>query len=373
MSHTLSVIVPVYNSEKYLHDCVESILAQTYSDFELLLVDDGSSDSSAQICDTYATRDDRIHVIHKSNEGQLSARRAGLQAATGTFVTCVDSDDVILPNMYDCLMTKLAQNDADIITSGFITYEDEAMTREKARTHDAAPAGIYRNGELHKLCTNMFVAYENCEPNRPLSNDEALSPIGEDLLMQTLCTKIYKKELLKKYIERVSLDIRSWEDLCYSLPPFADATCVEITHTLFYRYIPNPHSTTHTIQKELAFARSLRSMEAAERNYALCGESVLNAFYRKACMIFYMDLWKDYGESLVLADLDEATASDVFKRIVHAAQKENRMTNKRILRFLTPLSNGHVRAAVRYCMFSRFLTEVHVRISKKAAPKNNSA
>ena len=91
----ISVIVPVYKVEKYLDNCVRSILTQTYSDFELILVDDGSPDNCPKICDDYATNDDRIVVLHKQNSGLSDARNSGLKIAKGSFVTFIDSDDYV--------------------------------------------------------------------------------------------------------------------------------------------------------------------------------------------------------------------------------------------------------------------------------------
>ena len=94
----VSVIVPVYNIEKYISICVESLLMQTYSEIEIILVDDGSTDSSGQICDEFAMRDSRIKVIHKKNEGQVKARSAGMELSTGSYITCVDGDDWLEEN-----------------------------------------------------------------------------------------------------------------------------------------------------------------------------------------------------------------------------------------------------------------------------------
>ena len=91
----LSVIVPVYNTEKYLRECIDRILAQTFTDFELILVNDGSTDGSGAICDGYAEKDSRIQVIHQTNGGITVARKSGVRAACGEYVTFVDSDDWI--------------------------------------------------------------------------------------------------------------------------------------------------------------------------------------------------------------------------------------------------------------------------------------
>ena len=103
----ISIIVPVYNVESYLPRCIDSILAQTYTDFELILVDDGSPDNSGAICDEYAAKDSRIRVIHKENGGVSSARNTGLDFASGKYISFVDSDDVVHPQMYEILLSVL--------------------------------------------------------------------------------------------------------------------------------------------------------------------------------------------------------------------------------------------------------------------------
>jgi len=110
----ISVIVPVYNVEKYLPRCVDSILGQTFCDFELILIDDGSTDSSGRICDDYAAHDSRIRVIHQENRGQAAARNRALDIAQGEYIGFVDSDDYIHPQMYEILMRHAREHDADI-------------------------------------------------------------------------------------------------------------------------------------------------------------------------------------------------------------------------------------------------------------------
>ena len=97
----ISVIVPIYNVEKYLIKCIESIINQTYKDLEIILVDDGSTDSSGKICDEFATKDNRIKVIHKKNGGLSSARNIGLDICKGNYISFIDSDDYIELDMYE--------------------------------------------------------------------------------------------------------------------------------------------------------------------------------------------------------------------------------------------------------------------------------
>lgn len=122
---TISVIVPVYNVEPYLQRCVDSILSQRYTDFELILVDDGSPDNCGAICDEYAKQDCRIRVIHQENGGLSAARNAGLEAAKGEYLAFVDSDDCIREEMFEVLLQELKRTGADFIKSNFIPFSED--------------------------------------------------------------------------------------------------------------------------------------------------------------------------------------------------------------------------------------------------------
>ena len=115
----ISIIVPVYKVEQYLHRCLDSIVAQTFTDWECILIDDGSPDKSGAICDEYASKDNRFKVIHQENKGVSAARNAGLEAAKGEWIGFVDSDDWIEPNMYDYLYTTSQKNHPDCVICGF--------------------------------------------------------------------------------------------------------------------------------------------------------------------------------------------------------------------------------------------------------------
>ena len=120
----ISIIVPVYKVEKYLKKCVDSILAQTFSDFELILVDDGSPDNSGRICDDYAKKDARVRVVHKQNGGLSSARNAGIEVAKGKYLGFVDSDDYIAEDMYELLYKAIIKEEADLSICGiYDVYE----------------------------------------------------------------------------------------------------------------------------------------------------------------------------------------------------------------------------------------------------------
>lgn len=122
----ISVIIPVYNSEKYLPTCLESIFNSTYQDFEIILVDDGSTDNSGIICDDFAAKEPRIKVIHKSNAGVAEARNDGLKNATGEYVAFMDNDDVIHPRMFEILYNAISSGDYDfsMVLYKKIEYDD---------------------------------------------------------------------------------------------------------------------------------------------------------------------------------------------------------------------------------------------------------
>ena len=121
----VTVIVPVYNVEPFLDECVQSILAQTYHNIEIVLIDDGSTDSSGKMCDELSLKDGRIVVIHKPNGGLSSARNAGMEAATGDYYVFVDSDDVISPSMIGDMVSKALEYDTDIVSS--LITEDRSL------------------------------------------------------------------------------------------------------------------------------------------------------------------------------------------------------------------------------------------------------
>ena len=147
----ISIIVPVYQVEKYIRQCIDSILVQTFTDFELILVDDGSKDNSGKICDEYAEKDKRIRVIHKENGGLSDARNKGLDNAAGKYFMFVDGDDYIAPNMAECLYKKISEAKADIAACNYrYIFEDgkkDFSTENKAEVINANEIFYNRKNE----------------------------------------------------------------------------------------------------------------------------------------------------------------------------------------------------------------------------------
>ncbi len=128
MDSLISVIIPVYNVEKYLKQCIDSVIGQTYRNIEIILVDDGSTDSSGTICDNYAVNDSRIRVIHQDNSGAGAARNTGLKEATGDYIAFVDSDDWLELDAFSYMLTIINKNKADIVQCGFFDeYTDKTI------------------------------------------------------------------------------------------------------------------------------------------------------------------------------------------------------------------------------------------------------
>ena len=223
----LSIIVPIYKVEKYLEQCIQSILRQTFKNFELILVDDGSPDSCPAICDMYAKQDSRVRVIHKPNGGLVSARKSGLSTATGLYIAYVDGDDWISPDMYEIILNTAIINDADIVVTGYCEeYESRSVVRP-----NPAPAGMYKDTALKKLTETMLYT----------------GIFYEQDVIPSLWNKLFKRTLLLKNQHKVSDIIRMGEDAACTYPCLLDAKCVVIDKDFYpYHYRINESSMSHT-------------------------------------------------------------------------------------------------------------------------------
>lgn len=159
MKPAISVIVPVFNMETLLSRCLDSLLAQTFGDFEVLIVDDGSTDRSPRICDDYADRDSRVKVLHKKNGGVASARQTGLDTAIGEFVIHVDPDDWVEPTMLQELHAKAVSEDADVVICDYYvdTKEKTSLVKQQPSALDAKTILKELFQQLHGSCWNKLV------------------------------------------------------------------------------------------------------------------------------------------------------------------------------------------------------------------------
>ena len=232
MKEIISVVVPVYNAEKYLAKCVESILAQTYQNLEIILVDDGSIDSSPKMCDDYASKDKRIRVIHKENGGASSARNAGLNVATGEFVAFVDGDDYIEQNMYELLLSKQQEGNYDLV---FCRYnEDRSGT--KIHYYEKCLSDFCQSGSLE-----YFFYKGKVKDGSPIVNYHSVNVcIWRALFRREVINSIRFDENIKYLSEDMvfMLTILSQKDMKYGL-----------VDEYLYNYVLSNASTTHAAPK----------------------------------------------------------------------------------------------------------------------------
>ena len=197
----VSVIVPVYNAEKYLCKCVDSIVAQTYPNLEILLIDDGSTDKSPEICDEYQKRNKIIKVIHKKNGGVSSARNVGIEISTGKYVCFIDADDYVESNFIKALIDSCFC-DCDLVISGMIYDFGKKKTKSSIEKDIAVSLYEFKNlfDKLYKMClTNSpWAKLYNKNLLNGLAFDESVS-LGEDLLFNYLYLNKCKNIFISQY------------------------------------------------------------------------------------------------------------------------------------------------------------------------------
>lgn len=212
----ISVIVPVYNMERYLDKCVDSILNQTYKNIEIILVDDGSVDNSPQICDRYANDFDNVKVIHKENKGQSSARNVGLDVCQGEYIGFVDSDDWISPTMYE-KMFSLIQNNEMIVNIGMQEISDNGIV-VRSRIHDE------KNDSKQKLLSDILLHKSGA----------------------SVCTKLFPTKIVNKV--RFN-EQRLNEDLLFMVDVVDKIDCISYSSDVGYFYLNRNGSTSRVFGK----------------------------------------------------------------------------------------------------------------------------
>lgn len=217
MKKLLSVIVPVYNSGKYIKQCVNSILNQTYSDLEIILIDDGSTDDSGEICDKYEKEDKRVRVIHQENCGCIKARLSGLQNSNGKYIGFVDSDDWIDVDLYQTLMSVAEEKNCDIVSMEYTAVYGS----RKEKINDSVFFGFYeKNKNLDTLLSGMM--YEETEKRRGVQ--------------PSLWSKVIKRELLIDAYDKVDEKITMGEDAIIFYPCCLNADRIFIMREYKYYY-----------------------------------------------------------------------------------------------------------------------------------------
>ncbi len=249
----VSIIVPVYNVENYLDDCVCSILSQTYSDIEIILVDDGSTDGSADMCNAWAKKDKRIVALHKKNEGLNAARRDGFFASSGELVTFVDSDDVVATDYLETLRNALDETNADVAMCGYTEF----ASLEGLEYLPPADGGM---GEI---------VYE---PNRDTIMRWLIiggAPWQENMHVMTAWGKLYKRSVIEEVDWSLS-DFRANEDEVWTMQNFFNArNGISVVPNRGYGYRLNNKSITRAVYRNGYHGKELNKFDFIEKLYRL--------------------------------------------------------------------------------------------------------
>lgn len=250
----ISVIVPIYNVEDFLRPCIESILAQTYTELQIILVDDGSTDHSGEICDEYARKDARIEVIHQNNVGLSAARNAGLKVVKGEYVAFVDGDDYIHPQMYEVLLNALSEG----------KYDFSMILGKQVFGNEKPPQNL-------SAFTKSFLSQEKMMQS--LFNHIPWQSI-EEFQIHVVWNKLYKRALLKDEFFKET----GTEDTEFNCRIYQKASQAIIIHADMYYWVQRSSSITH--QKINA-----RYIDCAN-SYYLCLQNISkdNAAYRGYCL-----------------------------------------------------------------------------------------
>lgn len=228
----ISIIVPIYKVEKYLKQCVDSILRQTYKDLEIILVDDGSPDNCPDMCDEYAMTDNRVKVIHKKNGGLMSARQAGLRAATGEYIGFVDGDDCIKDTMYEKFAEAIEKYHPDMALCEFLY----AFPDRNEKSEQNLSQSYYDKKQMEDMIypTMLFKDRFYCFGINPCC-----------------WSKVYKKELLENNLYKVTPKIKIGEDAAFTYPCLLDADSLAYIGDYLYFYRINPQSMTKSYDENL--------------------------------------------------------------------------------------------------------------------------
>ena len=234
----VSVIIPVYNVERYLDRCLASVVDQTYRELEILVVDDGSTDGSGALCDRWAERDSRIRVIHKPNGGLSDARNAALDVMTGSYVLMLDSDDWLQTDAIECLYQLLEKEQADIAVGGWREVYEGDEAAQAVRTAALEAVGYTRREAL------LAIFYQKS-------------------LTHSAWGRLYRAELFDGIRYPVG---RLYEDLAIAYPLYGRVNKVVMTHRPFYNYLQRPTSILGNFKRQRTDVLDI--LDALEREVA---------------------------------------------------------------------------------------------------------
>lgn len=311
MDCTISVIVPVYNSEKYLKRCIDSILNQTYKAIELILVDDGSPDNCGKICDEYAKKDKRVRVIHKTNAGVSAARNSGLEIALGNYATFVDSDDYIEPEMYSNMMEKVHQYNCDVVMCDCIK---DFTDHSEIYTHDIR-AGFYDKEQLVNEYYPHLLMMENVEYPATISN----------------CLILFNRNKLGNL--RYVVGVRYSEDLLFGAQlVYNTDSFYYMKEQAYYHYYMNPTSATHkfTVDKW----NDYKTLHFEINKYFSECESFDFSHQIDLCLLFFV--YNSVSNIFSADNLEREKKFEIVKNILGDNEVRRMFSNIKVLKLPIP-------------------------------------
>ncbi|OXN01201.1 glycosyltransferase [Bifidobacterium vansinderenii] len=249
----VSIIVPVYNVSDYLNPCVSSIVGQTYDNLQIILVDDGSTDGSAAICDEWAAKDSRVEVVHQSNAGVSAARNAGLEKAAGEYVLFVDGDDTLDANAVSTVVSCARTGDYQIVFFSNTVDQSEHGELKSQRRNHMTPFGVTSNEEFRRKYAE-------------LSRNEYVCPPWN---------KLFSADLIRQVGATFPEDVRYGEDLVFDMPLYVAAERVALVDVPLYHYIARDGSAQSTFNPKW-FASRRRAYELLRPVAQRWDESVRN-------------------------------------------------------------------------------------------------
>lgn len=311
-----SIIVPVYNMEKYMRECIDSIIGQDCEDYELILVDDGSKDGSGKICDEYAKSADRIRVIHKENGGLASARNVGLDEAKGEWILFIDSDDFIEKGTLSFLKRTVKKNPADLYTFNLYKVNENGEVIGRDIHHIENYVEVIKEADKAKFLYERLLLYK----------------VGWEA-----CVQLFNREKITRNNLRFTDNSKVFaEDLLFSLEYY---TCIHKVYYIcnflyFYRQIGS--SIMHKLKEDTILPRL---MVLLDEFYTFCKKQkkkmVIKDFYKICFSLF------DFHIQYKLDSLKDSEIAEVFKQ---NSDKLNRKMLKKI--------KDH-KAEFKYCMKKR--------------------
>lgn len=276
----VSIIVPVFNSSEKLSRCIGSILRQSYWDFELLLIDDGSTDNSVEICQSYVSSDARVQYIYKENGGSATARNLGIQRARGEYIQFIDSDDFVEPDITQNLLDALTEDDSDMAICGLVTHTEYTET-----------SVLF--GDRKSLTLNEFSQW--------------VAKFYTSGIIHSSCTKLYKRALINSLMNP---KFRYGEDLFFNLEYLLNVRKVTIIDKALYHYDCTGDSVTR--------GKYICQRESIETLYAksiICLERLFHseAVNSVASVQYFKDLFADMKNSSTIWHINSQTVASVIE------------------------------------------------------------